>query len=78
MLATFPGITPVSGREWAGSWYWSFTTASARRLFAETFGPDGVDVAVWLAAEDLTAAERDHIDPDYELVITVRARKGHA
>ncbi|MGE0813397.1 MAG: glycosyltransferase [Vicinamibacterales bacterium] len=88
LLATFPGITRISGEEWGGSWYWSFTSASARRLFAEPFGADRVEIAAHgnvlaasaflygLAVEDLTREELEHRDPDYELLITARAVKG--
>jgi glycosyltransferase involved in cell wall biosynthesis/peptidoglycan/xylan/chitin deacetylase (PgdA/CDA1 family) len=87
LLATFPGITRISHVEWEGSWYWSFTTASARRLFEETF--PGADTRITahgnvlvataflqgLAAGELTPAELAHHDPDYELLIAVRAVK---
>ncbi|MEZ5291892.1 MAG: glycosyltransferase [Vicinamibacterales bacterium] len=88
LLATFPGITRVSGEEWGGSWYWSFTSASARRLFAEPFGAGGATIEAHgnvlaasaflygLAVEDLTRAELEHRDPDYEMLITARAVKG--
>ena len=33
VLATVPGITQLSDPEWRDTWYWNFTTVSARRLF---------------------------------------------
>ncbi len=84
VLATVPGMSQVSRedkRDW-GDW-WRFTSDGARRLFEEAF--DDVDVeahgnvlsaAAFLyayAAEELTEAELSHRDPDYELLITVRA-----
>ena len=45
VLATIPGITPVSRHDmdrWG--FYWSFTTASAERLFREAFPADRIEV----------------------------------
>jgi glycosyltransferase involved in cell wall biosynthesis len=90
LLATFPGISQLDHYEWADSWYWGFTTRSARRLFSEVFPADNIDVQVHgnvlaaisflhgLAAEELRPEELDHRDTDYELLITVRARKSKA
>jgi SAM-dependent methyltransferase len=84
VLATVPGMSQVSRddkRDW-GDW-WRFTSDGTRRLFEDAF--DEVDVeahgnvlsaAAFLyayAAEELTRAELAHRDPDYELLITVRA-----
>ena len=88
LLATLPGISQVSRedkRDW-GDW-WRFTSMSAQRMFADVYGAPNVEVhahgnvltaACFLygfAAEELDEAELAHDDPDYELVITVRARK---
>jgi hypothetical protein len=88
LLATAPGISQISRedrRDW-GDW-WRFTSDSVRRLFAEAYGPENVDVqahgnvlsaACFLygfAAEELTEAELAHNDPDFELLMTVRAVK---
>jgi SAM-dependent methyltransferase len=87
LLATFPGISQLDHYEWAGVWYWGFTTRSARRLFDEVFPADNVDVRAHgnvlaaisflhgIAEEELSREELDHRDPDYELLITVRAVK---
>jgi SAM-dependent methyltransferase len=87
LLATFPGLTRISQEEWADSWFWRFTAASARRLFGDVFGDANVEIqsagnvlsAVsflhGLAKEDLRQEELDHRDPDYEVIITVRAVK---
>ncbi|HLT20208.1 MAG TPA: glycosyltransferase [Thermomicrobiales bacterium] len=87
MLATVPGTSQSSRDEWAGIWYWSFTKHSMRRLIADAF-PNGVAqvesygnvlaAAAFLygvAAWELTQEERDFRDPQYEVVVTVRARK---
>jgi SAM-dependent methyltransferase len=88
VLASVPGMSQVSRedqRDW-GDW-WRFTSQGARRLFADVFGDDAVEVSAHgnvlaacaflygLAAEDLTQAQLVHRDPDYELVTTVRAVK---
>jgi SAM-dependent methyltransferase len=86
VLATVPGMSQVSRedqRDW-GDW-WRFTSQGARRLFADVFGEDGVEVRAHgnvltacaflygLAAEELTEAQLAFDDRDYELLITVRA-----
>jgi peptidoglycan/xylan/chitin deacetylase (PgdA/CDA1 family) len=87
VLATFPGISQTYDSEWGGTWYWSFTTLSARRLFEDVFGAGNVAVESQgnvlaaisflhgLAQEELTPAELDHRDPGYPVTITVRAVK---
>jgi len=87
LLATFPGITKISHREWGGSWYWAFSGNSARRLFGEVFTPAGVTVECFgnvltasaflygFAHEELRRAELDYRDPEYEVIITARAEK---
>jgi SAM-dependent methyltransferase len=89
VLATAHGISRVARREGVDPWgeYWHFTSQSLRRLFAERFPADGVEIEVYgnvlaaiaflhgLAAEELTPEELNYSDPDYELLIAVRARK---
>ncbi len=87
LLATFPGLSRISREEWEGSWYWQFTSSSSRRLLKESF-PDGdVRVEVFgnvltatgflygMAMQELTAEELNAHDPDYEMLIAVRAVK---
>lgn len=88
LLATFPGISQLSRYD-MDRWgeYWRFTTLSARRLFEEVFPPDGVSVEAYgnvlaaiaflhgLAADELRQEELHYRDPDYEVLITVRAVK---
>ena len=88
LLATFPGISQISQDVWRDQWSWAFTTASARRLFGEFFDPQNFVVRAWgnvlvasaflygCVAEEMTTDELDFVDPDYELLITVRAWKG--
>jgi len=87
VLATFPGITRISHKEWADSWFWGFTSASARRLFEEVFSVANVRVQSHgnilvavaflhgLAIEDIQREALDYHDNDYEVLITVRAVK---
>lgn len=87
VLATVPGISPISHDEWGHSWCWSFSVLSARRLFEETFLPAQVAVdshgnvlvatafLQGLSVGELRQGELDHRDPRYQVVITVRAVK---
>ncbi len=87
LLLTVPGITRISHDEWPGSWYWSFTTDSASRLFAEAFGPGRVAIGsrgnvmaaaaflYGLAVGDVRQADLEAHDPDYQVIVTVRAVK---
>jgi SAM-dependent methyltransferase len=91
LLATFPGISQISRYDmdrWGD--YWRFTSLSARQLFETTFPPERVRVEAHgnvlsaaaflygLAVEDLRPEELEADDPDYELIITVRAVKEQA
>jgi len=87
-LATVPGISKISRYDmdrWG--YFWSFTSLSARRLFEAEFPKEGILVEAHgnvltaiaflhgLATQELGPGELDHFDPDYELLITVRAEK---
>lgn len=89
LLATFPGISQISRYDmdrWGD--YWRFTDASARRLFGDVFGEENVAVETHgnvlvataflhgLAEHELRAEELDYHDPDYQVLITVRATRG--
>jgi len=88
---TVPGITKAltPDRDHWGDW-WRFTASSARRLVAEAFVDGRVDVETYgnllsatmflhgHAAEELTPAELDLRDPEYEVTIAVRAIKAGA
>jgi SAM-dependent methyltransferase len=87
LLVTVPGLSQTADRNWRDSWYWGLTTRSAHRLFGDVFGETQVDVesqgnvlaAVGflhgLAAGELSASELACHDGDYELLVTVRARR---
>lgn len=89
-LVTVPGICPViRGRLIAGvgqDW-WRFTARSALHVFAGIFGEENVTVHSYgnvltataflygLVQEELTQAELEYHDPDYEVILGVRATK---
>jgi SAM-dependent methyltransferase len=87
LLATMPGLSRTSDFEWSDSWYWNFTSRSAKRLFAEQFGARNVRVAghgnLFIAAaflygvvcEEVSKRELDRVDEGFEISITVRAVK---
>lgn len=88
VLATVPGISQIC-RPDADLWgdHWRFTTRSARRLFEGLFPAENVRVEahgnvlaatafLWgMAAEEMKEHELEMHDPDYELLITIRAQK---
>lgn len=88
VLATFAGISQISRYDmdrWGD--FWRFTDASARRLFGDVFGGENIRVETFgnvlvacaflrgLAAHELAPEELDYHDPDYQVLITVRAVK---
>jgi SAM-dependent methyltransferase len=87
LLATVPGISRIDYGEWRSSWYWGFTTISARALFERRFDPERLRIDAHgnvlattaflygLATEELSRSELDERDPAFELVITVRAER---
>jgi SAM-dependent methyltransferase len=88
LLATLPGISHVCRPDAdLGGDYWRFTTWSVRRLFGEFFAPENVVVDAYgnvltaiaflagVAAEELKREELDARDPDYEVLVVVRAQK---
>lgn len=90
-LVTIPGISKISRYDmdrWG--YYWSFTTGSMEKLFSAVFPANclqikahgNVLVAVsflhGLASQELSQEELNHFDPDFEVLITVRAMKPSA
>jgi glycosyltransferase involved in cell wall biosynthesis len=88
LLATVPCISQISRFDqvrWGD--YWRFTSRSVERLFAEFFPDEAVEVQVFgnalaataflqgLVSEELSAAELDAKDEEYEMVIAIRAVK---
>jgi len=87
ILVTVPGITQMFYKELGHTWHWSFTEASCTRLFNEYFSEDQVKVEYHgnvlaatshlygISAKELKLSELDYKDPNYQMLITVRAVK---
>lgn len=87
LLATFPGISQISIDEWSESWYWAFTLHSAHRMFETVFPAQNLEIQSHgnvlaataflqgLAVDELDQEELDHVDPQYQTLITVCAVK---
>jgi SAM-dependent methyltransferase len=86
LLATVPGISQISRYDmdrWGD--FWRFTDASMKALFGDGFDPVEIEthgnVAAACAflqgvvAEEMTGETLAVADPDYQLVITVAARR---
>jgi SAM-dependent methyltransferase len=87
LLTTFPGISQIDHYDWGSTWYWSFTSLSAQRMFSEVFRQENMRVEAQgnvfaaisflhgIALEELRKEELDFRDRDYEVTISVRAIK---
>lgn len=88
LLVTIPGISQIARfdmERWGE--YWRFTTLSVRKLFIEVFPDYCITVQAYgnvltaiaflhgLISNELRQGELDYHDPDYEVLITVRAVK---
>lgn len=88
VLLTAAGIAQISrddNKRWGD--YWRFTERSLLRLFSEIFGKENVHVESYgnvlssiaflegLCVAELTTQELDYKDPDYEMLLTVVAKK---
>jgi SAM-dependent methyltransferase len=88
LLLTVPGISKICRPEME-TWgdYWRFTSLSARLLVEEAFDPAKITVETYgnvltaasflygLSSEDLRPEELDARDPDYQVLIGVKAVK---
>ncbi len=88
LLVTIPGIAQSTRYERENMGYcWRFTINVANKLFTEVFGEDYVITQAYgnvfvsvaflhgLVVEELREEELDYHDPDYEMLITIRAIK---
>ncbi|MFL6602493.1 MAG: class I SAM-dependent methyltransferase [Steroidobacteraceae bacterium] len=88
LLLTVPGtISQIESGPWKSVWHWGFTRLSIERLVCEVFRPQEVEIVEYgnvlasiaflqgLASEELRAAELDHRDPLYPLLVVVRATR---
>jgi SAM-dependent methyltransferase len=88
LLTTVSGISKIS-RDDMDRWghHWGFTSRSAERLFLEFFPAENVKVESHgnvlaaiaflhgLASQELRQHELEYEDPDYQVLITIRAVK---
>ncbi len=89
VLVTSHGMSRVARREGVDDWgeYWHFTSQSKKRLFHPVFGKDNVSVETYgnvmscvanlhgLGAGEIKPDQIDYNDPNYELLVCVRAVK---
>ncbi len=87
LLATVPALGRIDPRPGVDGDFWRFTTAGARHLFEKVFRREDVEVrahgncrtglAFWvgMAAEELGERELGFDDPDFPVVVTIRAVK---
>ena len=87
-LVTVPGISQISRYD-MDRWghYWSFTTRSMEGLFSTIFPVENLQIEAHgnvlsaisflhgLAREELRLAELNYSDPNYQLLITIRATR---
>ena len=88
LLLTAPTITQIS--RWDADRHgdsWRYTDTALSRLVGEVFGAENLDVEAFgnvyaataflygLAVEELDAEKLAHFDPDYQMLITVRAAR---
>jgi SAM-dependent methyltransferase len=88
-LVTLAGISQIVPKKMTGGAddYWRFTCPSAQKLFADIFGAENVTVQSYgnaltatallhgLVAEELTPEELAYNDPNYPVIVAVRAVK---
>ena len=88
LLVTVPGVSQICHPEME-TWgdYWRFTSVSARLLFEEFFDPGTVTVESYgnvftasaflygVAAQELRRSRLDFRDPDYQVLIGIKAVK---
>ena len=89
LLMTFPGISQRSNDndEWSAGWHWSFTSKLAYRLFGEFYPVENFEICTYgnahttvaylygLALSEINQAALAQSDPQFELLISVRAIK---
>jgi hypothetical protein len=87
LLTTLPSTTRTKIDDPSGAWFWVFTTTSAQRLFEEVFPAENIKTTSFgnlhaavsflkgLASEELRPEELDYCDPNYQIIVCVRAVK---
>jgi SAM-dependent methyltransferase len=87
-LATIPSITKISNddiQRWGD--YWRLTSLCAQKIFEEVFPPENITIKSYgnvfatcsllygVAVEEVKKEELDYFDPEYGMLISVRAKK---
>jgi SAM-dependent methyltransferase len=85
-LVSVPGISQISREDMERTGdYWRFTGAAVRRMFAEEFGEEGLQIEVLgnvlaataflhgIAAEEFDPEDLLEADPQFQMLITVKA-----
>lgn len=87
LLVTLPCVSRIDCVAGIDSDFWRFTKASANKMFSELFPDDSIQIEVYgnvlvctgfligLAREELEKDELDYYDPNFPLLICVRAVK---
>ena len=87
LLATAPSMIRVDDEAGVDGDFWRLTEASARKLFADVFPAGAFDVSTFgnvkactaflqgVSVEEMSAADLDHADARFPLVVTIRAVK---
>lgn len=89
LLVTTHGISRICRREGRDRWgeYWHFTAQSIKRIFLDYFADKKLKIEVYgnvltavcflhgLASHELRKSELDFSDPDFEVLIAIRAVK---
>jgi SAM-dependent methyltransferase len=87
-LVSVPGISQISREDMQQTGdYWRFTGAAVRRMFVEEFGDGAAEIEVLgnvlaataflhgIAAEEFAEADLLEVDPQFQMLTTVRARR---
>lgn len=87
LLVTLPFISRIDRRTGPAGDYWRFTLASAKYIFEKYFSSSNIEIKSWgnilaglafwigMAQEELWQKELNHNDPDFPVIISVRATK---
>lgn len=85
-LITVPGVSSIDRGEWGGSWYWSLTELSLKRLLSEPFSGDHFTVQSFgnlfaataflhgACVEELDVDKLQPHDPAYPVTVAAVAR----
>jgi len=87
LLLTVPGITPIDYGEWRDAWLWSFTDHAIKKILAESFSVDHMEVGTFgnvfaataflfgMGLPEVKKEMLDYVDPNIQVIITAKAVK---